>query len=162
MSEPTGMKSPEIPKSPETNRENLENRALETETDGAVAAEKEPTAAEQPPVAGPAPVLPQAPTKDADLMRVERALEDGLGDVYVGMPKEARIRFKQKGEQVAATLRVMLDSAKVNAKKVLQLIREWLKLIPGVNKFFLEQEAKIKTDRILELAEQRKKDAAKK
>jgi len=27
----------------------------------------------------------------------------------------------------------------------------WLKLIPGVNKFFLEQEAKIKTDEVLKL-----------
>jgi hypothetical protein len=28
---------------------------------------------------------------------------------------------------------------------------QWLKLLPGVNRFFLEQEAKIKTDRIIHL-----------
>jgi len=28
---------------------------------------------------------------------------------------------------------------------------DWLKILPGVNKFFLEQEAKIKTDKILAL-----------
>ena len=37
------------------------------------------------------------------------------------------------------------------AKKIFQLILEWLKLLPGINRFFLEQEAKIKTDRIIHL-----------
>jgi hypothetical protein len=41
-------------------------------------------------------------------------------------------------------------------KKILALIRDWLKLIPGVNRFFLEQEAKIKTDKILLAAEEKK------
>jgi hypothetical protein len=35
----------------------------------------------------------------------------------------------------------------------LKLIREWLLIIPGVNKYFLEQEAKIKTDKIQQLYE---------
>jgi hypothetical protein len=32
-----------------------------------------------------------------------------------------------------------------------EIIRNWLKLIPRVNKYFLEQESKIKTDRIITL-----------
>jgi hypothetical protein len=45
----------------------------------------------------------------------------------------------------------MVRGLKIHAKKVVELIRDWLLTIPGVNKFFLEQEAKIKTDRVLEL-----------
>jgi len=50
----------------------------------------------------------------------------------------------------------MVGSFKIKARKVLHLIRDWLKIIPGINKYFLEQEAKIKTDKIIELAEQEK------
>ena len=34
----------------------------------------------------------------------------------------------------------------------MSLIREWLKVIPGINKFFLEQTVKIKTDKIINRA----------
>jgi hypothetical protein len=34
-------------------------------------------------------------------------------------------------------------------KKIVQAIVEWLKLVPGINKFFIKQTAKIKTDKIL-------------
>ena len=46
----------------------------------------------------------------------------------------------------------MIETGKAVGRKILKLIRSWLKLIPGVNKFFLEQEAKIKTDKIVDLA----------
>jgi hypothetical protein len=45
----------------------------------------------------------------------------------------------------------------VSTKKIFVLIRAWLKIIPGVNRFFLEQEAKIKTDKILFVTEEEKK-----
>ena len=35
--------------------------------------------------------------------------------------------------------------------KIIDVIKKWLSIIPGINKFFLEQEAKIKTDKIMEL-----------
>ena len=41
-------------------------------------------------------------------------------------------------------------------KKIFELLLQWLKLLPGVNKFFLEQEAKIKVDQIMSLREQHK------
>ena len=44
----------------------------------------------------------------------------------------------------------MVRAYKVKVRDVVHLIREWLLVIPGVNAFFLEQEAKIKTDRILQ------------
>ena len=46
-----------------------------------------------------------------------------------------------------------MDKAKLKVKKVVNLIKKWLTMIPGVNKFFLEQEAKIKTDEIVKLKE---------
>jgi hypothetical protein len=45
----------------------------------------------------------------------------------------------------------------VQARKLLTLIRRWLVLIPGVNKFFLEKEAKIKVEKIVNLAEKGRK-----
>ena len=44
----------------------------------------------------------------------------------------------------------LLSHAKVKVNKIIALIRDWLKLIPGINKFFLEQETKIKADNLLE------------
>jgi hypothetical protein len=44
-----------------------------------------------------------------------------------------------------------MDSAKFKVKAIVDLIKKWLAIIPGVNKFFLEQEAKIKTDQIIAL-----------
>ena len=46
-----------------------------------------------------------------------------------------------------------MKSTKVKVKKILKLILEWLRILPGINRFFLEQEAKIKTDRIIQLKE---------
>ena len=83
--------------------------------------------------------------------QVEGILEDGLEDVFRKMPPEKQEEFKKAGEETAARISRLLASAKVKARKILSLIINWLKIIPGVNRFFLEQEAKIKTDRILEL-----------
>ena len=55
----------------------------------------------------------------------------------------------------------MVRGFRVKVKRVLELIYEWLKTIPGVNKFFLEQEAKIKTDEIMELEKVLKEEAMK-
>ncbi len=62
-----------------------------------------------------------------------------------------RQKFRKEGERVTAQIVEMVRHAKVNARMVLKLLTDWLKLIPGVNHFFLTQEAKIKTDRILKL-----------
>lgn len=97
-----------------------------------------------------AQTVPAQP-KDEVTVELEKILEDGLGDYVAAMPEEARIRFLYKGQETAVAITVMVYGLKVHAKKVIELIRGWLLTIPGVNKFFLEQEAKIKTDRVLEL-----------
>ncbi|HAM87912.1 MAG: hypothetical protein US83_C0016G0021 [Candidatus Falkowbacteria bacterium GW2011_GWC2_38_22] len=83
---------------------------------------------------------------------IEKVLEKGLDDIYLAMPVEKRAIFKSTGEKTISQINGLIEAGKVNMKKVIDLIRSWLSLIPGVNKFFLEQEAKIKADEILNLS----------
>jgi hypothetical protein len=104
----------------------------------------------------------QVPAKQKDevMVAVEKILEEGLGDYYQTMPADAQVRFRKKGEEVAGQISSMVRGLNVKVKKVIHLIRDWLLTIPGVNKFFLEQEAKIKTDHILAYQQERKESAS--
>jgi len=110
---------------------------------------------------GAAPVAEPVPVQPADdvTMEVEKILEDGLGDYVETMPEDARQRFLTKGRDVSTQIAVMVRGLKVELRRVVSLIRDWLLTIPGVNRYFLEQEAKIKTDRIIALARTRKEDS---
>lgn len=110
----------------------------------------------KPPTA--APVQPKSATRK----EVEQLLSVGLTDVYRSMSPQEQVQFRAKGEQVASGIEQMVATLTATTRRVLQLIREWLMLIPRVNKFFLEQESKLKTDEIMKLqrnkkAEQRNK-----
>lgn len=87
---------------------------------------------------------------------VEDILSSGLEDLYQSLDQPRKIIFKQKGEETAASIVVLIKSIKFKIYEVLNLIRNWLFIIPGINKFFLEQEAKIKTDKVLELQHKNK------
>lgn len=104
----------------------------------------------------PTPVQPKVQV-DRLAKEIESVLAEDLTDLYLAMPPEKQKEFKAKGEETAFRVRELVQAAKVNAKKIFQLIRDWLKVIPGVNRFFLEQEAKIKTDKILLVSEEEKK-----
>lgn len=108
------------------------------------------------PAPAPAPAPDNAPqsSKDETTKSVETVLEEGLGETYKKLPPDAQKKFRAEGEKVTAEIVGMMKKAKVNAQKVLKLIREWLKVIPHVNRYFLDQEAKIKTDRIMHLSEE--------
>lgn len=106
---------------------------------------------EQPARTVPAAQAQVAQPKDPLTLEVEEILSHDLGSMYATLTPQQQLVFKREGEQVASRLRVMLEQAKVHARSILDLIRRWLKLIPGVNKFFLEQEAKIKADKVLSL-----------
>jgi hypothetical protein len=109
------------------------------------------------PVAPPPPAAP----KDEITLEVEKILEEGLGSMYATLPESARPKFKQKGELAATEISNMVRNLKLKVKRVLELIRDWLLTIPGLNRFFLEQEAKIKVDRIKELVEAKKEERLK-
>lgn len=103
----------------------------------------------------PTPAVVATVEKDAVFLDVEKILEEGLGAYFTQLPESAKERFQKKGEEVASHIAQMVRELRVKAKEVILLIRDWLLTIPGVNKFFLEQEAKIKTDRILQLEHDR-------
>jgi len=94
------------------------------------------------------------PQRDATMIQIEKILEEGLQEPYEKLSPVAKQEFKLKGEETASKIRELLDATRVKAKKILRLILEWLILLPGVNHFFLEQEAKIKTDHVLALKKQ--------
>lgn len=84
-----------------------------------------------------------------EIEQLEEILSAGLEDIYQDLPPDAKQIFKVKGEQAAGKIQLLLQSAKVKINEILDVIRGWLLVIPGVNIFFLEQEAKIKTDKII-------------
>jgi hypothetical protein len=87
---------------------------------------------------------------------IESIMEEGLGEMYMKMLPPDQQKFRQKGEETANLIVKVLSQPKVKIKKIFELIRSWLKIIPGVNRFFLEQTAKIKTDRIVSAAKDKK------
>lgn len=106
----------------------------------------------QAPAANLTSIQPQpALTKDPLEEKVEDVLEAGLGEAYLNLSPADKQEFKAVGEQTVKKITVLLQQAHVKIKEIFLLIVRWLKVIPGVNKFFLEQEAKIKTDQIIKL-----------
>ncbi|HJV33415.1 MAG TPA: hypothetical protein VJ694_05300 [Patescibacteria group bacterium] len=120
--------------------------------------------AEQAPATAPAATAPAAPVraasapgKDPTTRGVESILEEDLGDTYKKMDPRLQAKFRKEGERVTARIVAMVKAAKLKARETLALISGWLKMIPGANKFFLIQEAKIKTDKLVALAEEEKR-----
>ncbi len=94
----------------------------------------------------------QQRSRDEERMKkIESILADGLDGIYLAMDPASQLRFKQAGEEATGKINELVSRGKLNLRKVLDIIRDWLKLVPGVNKFFLEQEAKIKADKIMNL-----------
>jgi len=82
---------------------------------------------------------------------IDAILAEGLHEIYLKMDVKSQSEFKKRGEETVRKINALLDKTKVQANKIINLIRAWLKLIPGINHFFLEQEAKIKTDKIIRI-----------
>lgn len=82
---------------------------------------------------------------------IERILSYGLADLYVKMTPEKQQEFKRVGEETTQRINAMLSETKIKVKKIISLIRNWLSMIPGVNSFFLEQETKIRTDKVMKI-----------
>lgn len=145
---------PEVPRPPEAAPELQPHAAPERPPEAPEVKPVEETAAPVAPVLPVAPAPP--PTRDPELIAIENILAEGLEELYREMPRELQAQFRAKGEETASRIKDMIHRAKVKARRVLSLIKGWLRLIPGVSRFFLEQEAKIKTDKILAHAERKK------
>lgn len=102
------------------------------------------------------PKEPVASVSDAvylpneEYRKIEGILSRGLADLYHRLPPEDKLKFKQKGEETASLIWKAVSRPKVRIRKIIDLIKKWLQTIPGVNRFFLEQMAKIKADQIVE------------
>lgn len=82
---------------------------------------------------------------------IDNILAEGLHDVFLKMKPLEQKEFKRVGEETTKKIALLLDKGQFKLSKIINLIKKWLQLIPGVNKFFLEQEAKIKADKIMRL-----------
>lgn len=87
---------------------------------------------------------------------IENILEENLVPLYKELSQKQKQQFKTEGERTARTIEILLKKAHVAVIEIIRLIRRWLRLIPGINIFFLEQEAKIKAERILALKKEEK------
>lgn len=82
---------------------------------------------------------------------VERVMEADLRELYLTMTPAERQVFKKKGEETAREITSLIEKTKLNLNKIIKLLFNWLRLIPKVNSFFIEQEAKLKADQLLKL-----------
>ena len=89
--------------------------------------------------------------EEDNIKEVENILAEGLDEVFMQLPPSKQSEFKLLGEQTAKQINTLLTQTKVKINKIIELIKKWLALIPGINKFFLEQEAKIKADEIMKI-----------
>ncbi len=83
--------------------------------------------------------------------KIENILASDLKEAYLKMTPQKQKEFKLVGEETAIKINNLLDKTKVKIKTIINLIKNWLSIMPGINKFFIEQEAKIKTDEIMKI-----------
>lgn len=80
---------------------------------------------------------------------IENILEEDLDQLFWNLSPTDQTVFKQRGEETAGRIRSLLGEATLRVQEIFQLILDWLKTLPGVDTFFAEKEAKIKTDKII-------------
>ncbi|MBU4332270.1 hypothetical protein KKD19_04925 [Patescibacteria group bacterium] len=116
-------------------------------------AEQEGPSTTVPSAQAPSSTPPPLEPKSETMIKIENILEEGMAEAYKSMDPVIQYRFRTEGEQTARKIEQIIRGVKVKVKEVLNLIRRWLLIIPGVNKFFIEQETKIKADKIMALRE---------
>ncbi|OGH71665.1 MAG: hypothetical protein A2921_04755 [Candidatus Magasanikbacteria bacterium RIFCSPLOWO2_01_FULL_43_20b] len=89
--------------------------------------------------------------KDQLTVDIEKIMEEDLKDAFNELDTIQKEEFKIKGEETAINIRNVMRQTKIKAKAIIRLLIQWLKTLPGVNRFFIEQEAKIKADKIMAL-----------
>jgi len=92
---------------------------------------------------------PTASLYEEDYRRIEKVLEENLSDFYFRLSPLEQQKFKQKGEETTVAILRIISKPRFKIRRIVELIKNWLKLLPGINRFFLEQTAKIKADKII-------------
>lgn len=101
-----------------------------------------------------APVAASAPATVES--RLRQILSEDMTELLVQLPADKKREVQAEGLKTIEQIQVLLRQTHLQIRKIFQLIWQWLKRIPGLNRFFLEQEAKKKTEEILELEEENK------
>jgi hypothetical protein len=135
-------------------REALEQHGEKFESKPAQEVETHELPVQTPPTSQPVMPLPIT-EEEKRVIEVERVLSEGLHDLYMSLPPAEQQKFKMEGEKAAREVAGLLGQVKVKIDQIISVIRRWLTTIPGVNKFFIEQESKIKAQKLL-LFKQRK------
>jgi len=149
-----------MPETPVTPEVLATPEAVEAQPIEAAAPIEMPKAVETQPApvvaAAPQAVTPVASDKSETRIKIEKILEEDLTEVYQNLPDKAKARFISEGEQTANKLETLIAKAKLTVQLAVLLLRKWLRGLPGVGQFFIEQVVKIKADRLLELMNQAK------
>ncbi|MBL7058346.1 hypothetical protein ISS03_03340 [Patescibacteria group bacterium] len=109
------------------------------------------------------------------LKEIESVLSKNLEELYKGLPEEKRTLFKTKGEATAVDIKHLLENKQGNSKaifklllgwlksadkgqvkssqvkKIIVLIKIWLRILDPKDSYYIEQAAKIKADEIIKL-----------
>jgi hypothetical protein len=145
--ESTGVRVPavELQPSPETQ--------IERPTPAAEQSASEFSAPIPPVVPDVAPTVTNAPVSPSVHQAIENILSEGLQLEYEQLDPATQEKFRTVGESTATQIESLLGATKIQIQKIIGLIMDWLKILPGVNTFFIQQEAKIKADKLLKLRE---------
>ncbi|MFA6485845.1 MAG: hypothetical protein WCT40_00565 [Candidatus Magasanikbacteria bacterium] len=145
---PESLLSPASPESitPETEQP-IEDAPETTPGKHSTRAESGKPSLKLPAFGKPSAIMPKM--RDEVTAKIEKLMSEDLLESYEKLSPVAKQEFKLKGEETADKIRELLEATNIKVRKIFRLIYEWLKMLPGINKFFLEQEAKIKTDKIL-------------
>ena len=102
------------------------------------------------------PAAPTAPVhiQTATHREIEKVLEEDMVPLFLELNPEQRKQFREGGEVSATKIESLLRTGGDVIKAIVRVIREWLLLLPGVNRFFIEREAKIKAQKILFLRQE--------
>ena len=87
--------------------------------------------------------------------KVEHILEEDLARLYSELNQQDQAKFKILGETTAKKITTLLQQTKFKISEILALIKQWLLSITGINRYFVEQEAKIKAEKILKLRQEK-------
>lgn len=109
------------------------------------------------PISHPTEPQPLGDSKTPELVQIEQILSEHIDELYQSLPESQKPLFKEKGEEAAQKIDTILRGAKVRAKQILLIIVSWLSIIPGINKFFIEQQAEIKTNKLLALHDKQRR-----
>jgi hypothetical protein len=103
--------------------------------------------------------------QDANSLKFQKAIktiedvfskDENFQHIVKAMQRDKAAVFIKKGEQMSLSIYRILEKIgnlavpKEDIKKIMSLIVDWLKVVPSISRFYINQEAKIKTEQILD------------